>query len=183
MTQPTTEAERIRSYLVAQAAKLSLPELVEKVRRDCQPLAAAAALVPPERFHWAPAPGEWSAADVWAHIIEMNEVGATAIEAIIQGHQPPVRVVDDSIRQAARALPGGPECHARYHARREQLLARVAAARGDEHLHTAIRHPMFGDLNWRQWLLFMRVHDLDHLRQLQAVAAAFGEGAGQRGEA
>ncbi|WP_322818428.1 DinB family protein [Tepidiforma sp.] len=183
MTQPTTEAERIRSYLVAQAAKLSLPELVEKVRRDCQPLAAAAALVPPHRFRQAPAPGQWSAADVWAHIIEMNEVGAAAIEAILQGHQPPVRVVDDSIRQAARALPGGPECHARYHARREQLLARVAAARGDEHLHTTIRHPMFGDLNWREWLLFMRVHDLDHLRQLQAIAAALGEGAGQGVEA
>jgi hypothetical protein len=177
MTQAQSEAERIRSYLVSQAARLTIPELVAKVRRDCQPLAEAATLIPPDRFREPPAPGEWSAADVWAHIIEMNEVGAAAIEAILDGRQPPVRVIDDAIRADALALPNGPACHARYAARREALLARVATARGDEHLDRTIRHPMFGELNWREWFLFMRVHDLDHLRQLQAIAAALGEGA------
>ena len=38
MTMPATEADRIRSYLIAQANKLSLAELVERgtQRRDAQ---------------------------------------------------------------------------------------------------------------------------------------------------
>jgi len=36
-----------------------------------------------------------------------------------------------------------------------------------------MKHPWFGEFSWREWLLFMRVHDLDHARQLQAIAAAF----------
>lgn len=170
------EAARIRSYLVTVAARLSLADLIEKVRQDCLPLAQAAALVPADRFRERPAPGEWSAAETWAHILDMNEQGAAAIEAILEGGAPPARAIDDALRPAPAGLPGGPACCDRYRARREQLLHRAAAARGDEHLDRTIRHPMFGDLSWREWLLFMRVHDLDHLRQLRAIAAALGGG-------
>ena len=31
---------------------------------------------------------------------------------------------------------------------------------------------MFGPLNWRETLLFMRLHDLDHAGQLETIAAA-----------
>ena len=39
-----------------------------------------------------------------------------------------------------------------------------------------IAHRMFGPLNWREALLFMRLHDLDHAGQLKKIAAAFGAG-------
>ncbi|WP_322797264.1 DinB family protein [Tepidiforma sp.] len=170
MTTPQSEAERIRSYLVAQAARLTIPQLVEKVRADCAPLADVARAIPADRFRERPAPGEWSAAEVWSHIIHMNESGADAIEAILAG-QPPPSPIPDRLGPADPALADGAAAFERYRARREELLERVAAARGDEHLHLTIRHPMFGDLTWREWFLFMRVHDLDHLRQLQAIAA------------
>ncbi|MCL6643996.1 MAG: DinB family protein [Dehalococcoidia bacterium] len=175
MTAPQPENERIRSYLVAQAAKLTLPQLVEKVRNDCLPLAEAARAVPPSRFRDCPAPGEWSAAEVWRHILEMNEAGASAIEAILDGRQSASRAIEDRLAPGESDLQDGPSCYARYLERRERLLARVAAARGDEHLDRTLRHPVFGELNWREWFLFMRVHDLDHLRQLQAIAAALAE--------
>jgi hypothetical protein len=56
---------------------------------------------------------------------------------------------------------------------REPLLARVLEAKGDEHLDAKVTHTTFGDFSWREWLLFMRVHDLDHMRQLQANASHF----------
>lgn len=34
----TEEVQRVRSYLLSQANKLSVPELVDKVRRDTLPL-------------------------------------------------------------------------------------------------------------------------------------------------
>ena len=35
-----------------------------------------------------------------------------------------------------------------------------------------MEHPFFGPLNWRETLLFMRLHDLDHAGQLKQIAAA-----------
>lgn len=34
-------------------------------------------------------------------------------------------------------------------------------------------HPMFGELNWREWFLFMRIHSKDHARQLQAMTESW----------
>lgn len=173
MSQPQSETERIRSYLIAQAAKLPLPDLIDKVRNDTMPLKQAATIVPAERFAERPAEGEWSAAEVWTHILEMNEHGASAIPAIIARGEIPPHADDVISGQTRTGLSTGEDYYASYLSRREGLLTGVASARGDEHLDVKIHHPMFGDLNWREWLLFMRVHDLDHLRQLQSIATTF----------
>ena len=55
---------------------------------------------------------------------------------------------------------------------RAALFERVRAAEPDSRLEGTVEHPFFGPLNWRQTLLFMRIHDLDHAGQLQAIAAA-----------
>src|SRR5690242_17388959 len=65
MTTVDSEAQRVRGYVLAQANKLTVPELVEKVRRDVLPLHAVAAAVPPQRFFERPGPEEWSAAEVF----------------------------------------------------------------------------------------------------------------------
>ncbi len=171
MTMPSAEADRVRSYLIAQAAKLSIPELVEKVRTDSSALKGAGEAVPPARFNERPAEGEWSAAEVWTHVLEMSEHGAAAITGILDTGVRPERA-RDVISGETRA--GLADTHAywdAYLAIREPLYERVAKADGTEHLDVKINHPMFGDFSWREWFLFMRVHDLDHMRQLQALAA------------
>jgi hypothetical protein len=45
----------------------------------------------------------------------------------------------------------------------------VLAADPTAHLDRSIYHPIFGNLNWREALLFLRIHDLDHARQIQAA--------------
>ncbi|MBI2764382.1 MAG: DinB family protein [Chloroflexi bacterium] len=169
MAEMNEDQLRVRSYLQAQAAKLSVAELVAKARTDAMPLRAAAAAIPAGRFAERPAGGEWSAAEVTAHILQMSEQGASSIEAIIAGAPAPT-----SIRDLMEAGPAGAPVDAgdfwdRFTPRREQFYQRVLPASGNEHLDVLITHPMFGALNWREWLLFMRVHDLDHLRQLQAL--------------
>ncbi len=156
-----------------QAKKLSLPELVEKARRDSMPLREVSASIPPERFEERPAPEDWSAAEVFTHILKITEEGARAIESIIaQGANPPP--VDDVMTDDTRAsLRTADDYWQAYIARREQFYTRVLQAKGDEHLDVKITNFRFGELNWREWLLFMRVHDLDHIRQLQALAQYF----------
>jgi len=174
MTQGQSEAERVRSYLVTQANKLTLADLVAKVRADTAPLKEAASLIPPELLSRRPGENDWSAAEVWTHILQVNEQGATAIEGILANGRPPEQLRDVISGETRPQFTSGEQYYAAYHQRREQLLTRVLKARGDEYLDVKIHHQLFGDLSWREWLLFMRVHDLDHLRQLQAIARALG---------
>lgn len=174
MTQPLNEeAQRVRGYIVAQANKLSLPDLVAKVRKDTAPLREVGAAVPAARFNERPAPGEWSAAEIWTHILQMNERGATAIEGILDRAALPERISDVVSGESRGDLANSEAYWAEYIDRRERLLARVLEAQGDEHPQVKITHSMFGPFTWREWLLFMRVHDLDHMRQLQSVTEAF----------
>jgi hypothetical protein len=103
----------------------------------------------------------------------MNERGAVAIEGILdEGALPPP--ISDTVPGGARSgLADAEEYWQVFSARREALLERVLRAAGDENLEIKIVHNQFGPLSWREWLLFMRVHDLDHMRQLQAVTSHF----------
>jgi len=173
MTMPAAEADRIRSYLIAQANKLSIPDLVEKVRTDSAALEDAGKGVPAARFNDRPAEGEWSAAEVWTHVLQMSAHGAAAITGILDSGALPERARDVISGETRSDLADTNSYWAAYLAIREPLYARVLRAAGDEHPEVKINHPMFGDFTWREWLLFMRVHDLDHTRQLQGIAAAF----------
>ena len=53
------------------------------------------------------------------------------------------------------------------------LFQRVRSADPMANLQVTIPHPFFGALNWRETLLFIRLHDLDHAGQLAKVAGAF----------
>jgi len=172
MGQPN-ESERVRSYIIAQANKLSLPELVAKVRADTASIPEAAAAVPAAKFFERPGPEDWSGAEVFTHILDMNDIGAASIGGILDGGAVP-STVRDLMTAGTREGLTTPEAYWQaYLETREPLLARVLEARGDEHLDVTITHPMFGPFTWREWLLFMRVHDLDHMRQFQSIGAHF----------
>jgi hypothetical protein len=175
MADPSDEAVRIRSYLLTQANKLSVPELVRKVRDDTAPLHAIGAAVPAAHFAERPRADEWSAAEVYSHIVDVNERGASAIEGILDRGAIPAPVTDVSSGGSRPDLRTAEECWRVYSSRRAQLLERVLRASGDERLDIKITHGQFGPLSWREWLLFMRVHDLDHMRQLEAITRHFSD--------
>lgn len=166
------EFQRIRGYLVAQARKLTVPELVEKLRRDSARVREAAATVPAHCFAERPEPEEWSAAEVFGHLIESTETGAQLVDSIIDGQGVPEQFSHEPRDGVVTAVDHWDA----FVAGRETFYARVLRASGDEHLDVKIRHPFFGELNWREWMLFLRVHDLDHARQMEAIAERFGGG-------
>ena len=63
----------------------------------------------------------------------------------------------------------GEQWWAEHEANRERTFTAVLAADPEANLDKTVYHPIFGDLNWRETLLFLRVHDLDHARQIQAA--------------
>jgi hypothetical protein len=58
---------------------------------------------------------------------------------------------------------------------RTQMIALVLPAAADVHLDLTWSHPEFGAMHWREWLLFARVHTLDHTRQVQSIAATLAQ--------
>jgi hypothetical protein len=164
------EVARVRSYLASQSLRRTPAQLVETLRDAHQQFLAALALIPDVSLHIRPREGEWSAADVLLHLRTMAACDASAIPAVIErGEQPPD--IQDTI------VPAPPEVTrarllADLEALRAGLIAVVLQADPEAHLDLLWGHPEFGRMHWREWMLFARVHTLDHARQLQAIAAA-----------
>jgi len=172
MTTMTDEQKRIRGYLEAQGAKLSPGAIVEKVREAMGRLRAAAVAVPPARFAEAPATGEWSANEVMAHVVEAGRHFGEGILRALDGLPP-------GERRHAAERPAAPrhnasEWLAMLDQEREALFGRALRADPTARLEQSISHGFFGMLNWRETLLFIRVHDLDHAGQLEKIGTALG---------
>src|SRR5450759_400524 len=163
------EIARVRSYLATQAMRRTPAQLVEALREAHHQFLTALAAVPDDAFRTIPREGEWSAADVLAHVRTIAAFDERSICGVIErGEQPPN--VDDALEQA-------PTNATREHmladieALRERLIAVVMQADPQVHLDIVWGHNEFGNMNWREWLLFARVHTLDHTRQMQAISA------------
>jgi hypothetical protein len=172
MAQMTEEERRVRSYLTAQGAKLGPPQIIDKVRAAMAELRAAALAVPAGRFGDRPAEGEWSASEVMAHVVDAGRRVAAGITGILGGGRGgPLPEADAP--GVAKETSAAQWCD-RLAADREALFARVLAADPAGHLDRGIEVSGFGALNWREMLLFLRLHDLDHAGQLNKIAAALG---------
>ena len=168
--QETREEEvaRVRSYLASQAMRLTPDQLVEALREAHQQFLAATAAIPDAAFRTIPREGEWSAADVLAHVCAIAAFDDHSICGVIEhGEQPPN--VDDALEHAPTDATRE-QLLADIERLRERLIAVVLQADPQAHLDIVWGHNEFGNMNWREWLLFARVHTLDHARQMQAIA-------------
>jgi uncharacterized damage-inducible protein DinB len=163
------ETLRVRGYLTAQGAKLSPEQIIGKVQEAMAQLRQAAAAVPSARFTEPPAAGEWSANEVMAHVVEAGRHFGDAIVRILDGQAP--GTPRDAAARDTRPRPLE-EWWALLERDRTALFQRVRSAPPMARLEATIPHPFFGALNWRETLLFMRLHDLDHAGQLAKVAGA-----------
>jgi len=167
----TDEQKRIRSYLQAQGAKLSPTEIVDRVRGATADLATAARAVPAARFAERPEPEEWSANEVLAHVVAADNYFGGGIVAILEGRAAPPRGGGRGMENAPlRTADAWLEILDRQ---RQTLFDRVRAADPQARLDVTIDHPFFGPLNWRETLLFTRLHDLDHAQQLGKIVTTF----------
>lgn len=163
------EVARVRSYLASQAIRRTPEQLVETLRESLQQFQAAIDAVPAAAFRTIPKEGEWSAADVLAHVRSIAAFDEQSICGVLErGEQP--RDVEDALEQAPTDATQE-QLLADIRALRERLIAVVLQADPHAHLDIVWGHNEFGKMNWREWLLFARVHTLDHARQIQAIAA------------
>ena len=163
------EVKRVRGYLASQAMRRTSAQLVETLREAQQQLVAAVANVSDAAFRTIPGEGEWSAADVLAHVRTIAAIDERSIRGVIERGERPANV-DDALEHAPTNATRE-QLLADIEALRERLIAVVLQADPLAHLDIVWGHNEFGNMNWREWLLFARVHTLDHARQAQAIAA------------
>jgi uncharacterized damage-inducible protein DinB len=168
----TEEQQRIRSYLTAQGAKLSPAELVDKVRAAMDELHAALDTIPADRFADRPGADEWSGNEVMAHVVTTGALFARGIIRALDGAAAGPPVADVLERGVPEKSAG--EWWQELVRNRSELFERALAADPQAHLDRTVEHRMFGALNWRETILFLRLHDLDHAGQLKKIADALG---------
>lgn len=164
------EVARVRSYLASQAMRRTGVQLVETLHEAHRQFRAALAAIPDASFRTVPQTGEWSAADVLAHVCTIAALEERSICGVIKRGARPAPVAD--ILEPAPTHTTREQMLADLESCRERLMACVLQADPQAHLDVAWGHGEFGTMNWREWVLFARVHTLDHARQMQAIAAA-----------
>lgn len=164
------ELVRVRSYLASQSMKRTPAQLVESLQEAHQQFVSALAIIPEAQSRTIPLEGEWSAIDVLLHMHRMAAFDLSSISSVLErGEQPPV--IQDVIISAPAEMTQASLLTELNHYR-EQLFTLVQHADAQKALDITWSHPEFGAMQWREWLLFARVHTLDHARQMQAIAAA-----------
>src|SRR5258707_4831538 len=101
--QETREEEvaRVRSYLASQAMRRTPTRIVEVLREAHRQFLEATAAVPDTLFRTPPEEGEWTAADVLAHVCLIAASDEQSIGAVIERGERPSNVRD--IIEAASA--------------------------------------------------------------------------------
>lgn len=167
MTQPLAnpEFERIRGYLQAQAAEKSIDELIRRAQEGIDDLYVAAREIPAGQWE-VDHPGEqWSPRKCMEHIVASDlAVGSQILHVALTGELPAYR---EEVAVAANCE----SAITQHQEGMDSLYAHVREADPGAHLDVKWKHPMFGDLNWREWLLFLRIHARDHGGQLKKMLA------------
>ena len=106
------EVARVRSYLASQAMRRTPEQLVEALRDAHHQFLAVTAAVPDDAFRTIAREGEWSAADVLAHVCAIAAFDERSICSVIERAEQP-KDVEDALEKAPS------------NATREQLLADI----------------------------------------------------------
>ena len=156
------EIERLGAWLRTEAAARSVEEIFALVQEEMSEMYAATRAIPEAQLQLVPPGEEWSPLRVLQHAVQAN-----------------VQVAEDVLNVCLTGLrPGNPE--PALAADREALINKqdeanaslwehVSFAQPDAFLDVTWPHPFFGELNWREWFLFLHMHAWDHRHQIAAL--------------
>lgn len=155
----------------------------------------AASGVPREQWGVRPAPDRWCVAEICWHLqrvesgvaklIRKRTTDARAVghpdepaDSPLHGTRDRWGLIDDSRRRDAPAAVTPPEVPSAADAERllgeSRTMLRAAIADADGLALGLILHPhpVLGEINLYEWILFVGLHEQRHMRQIGAVAAA-----------
>lgn len=136
------------------------------------PAVLAALLEPlsPDDWAWSPAPGEWSAHDVLAHLLHIETAVIPArVRQMLEEDGAPLASAQPPNAEAQPKTPA--EMLAAWRSARAENLAFLRTLTPTQLAQAGV-HPRYGRISAREHIIEWGYHDLEHLRQLQATVEA-----------
>ena len=165
---PEGAAEVILSYVRKKAEDWDAQKIMSRVHDAAQIYETVAISIPENDLERRLSDGEWSSLDCIRHAAEVNMGTISRITAVLTTGALPTGF-----------LPGVPARCEEIVSMHQNSLAELSKAidvySESTKLEIAWEHPFLGNLNWKEWLLTVRVHCLDHAQQTQDIHSALPE--------
>ena len=122
----------------------------------------------------------WSVLDAMAHVVTTKQVCAGLCASLAGGSRPPgigpeweEEAAQDGIASVSfETLAAAREAAETVH----QQLLRTISGLDSANLEVSFKHYIFGSMNAREWAVFQRIHDGDHVAQIRAMTAELTRG-------
>ncbi|MBI4506590.1 MAG: DinB family protein [Chloroflexi bacterium] len=150
--------------------------LAERIAAARQALLDACQAVPAERFTAGPGGGEWSAAQIMAHITEAEDMNMAMVERMMRVDNPQVgRIEHYAARRLGAVAEHGSDGRqvavSRLREQGQRFDAQVRAL-GDAGVDRPGQHLRMGDTTVEKVLTALASHMEDHAKQIRALAGA-----------
>ena len=157
--------QRIMGYLGEQDPVRVQSKTVGKIERLVRKVPAA-------RLRKRPAPGKWSVAEILAHLADGEMVTGYRMRTILGAPGTPIAAYDqDKWAEAENYAKHDPKMSLRVFATlREANLTLVKSLRPEQRRHFGV-HAERGEESIERIVQMMAGHDINHLRQIEAILA------------
>jgi DinB superfamily len=123
-------------------------------------------------MEWRPAPGKWNAREILCHLADCEiAFGFRLRQTLAEKHH----VIQPFDQEKWAGMYGGLSARSAisaFSALREWNLELIGST-SDEGLAKTANHPERGDMTFRTIVETMAGHDINHLKQLEAIAGGF----------
>jgi hypothetical protein len=122
----------------------------------------------PEKLNLAPAPGKWSVRDILCHLADCEIVFAFRLRQALAEDRHVIQPFDQDKWAVTYASYDARMALAAFSAVRQWNLALIAGLKAAD-FDKALNHPERGDMTLRVVVETMAGHDVNHLRQVEAL--------------
>ena len=170
------EIDRVSGYLLSQGRKYTWLQLWPRVVSARIEFLNTLNRVTPEQAAWKPGLNDWSIEEVAQHVLDGSRRCAELITELSNGREPSVApqgigAVDPAQREADMPFPDLVDALLED----SRSFGNVIEGLPEPPAFEPTRpHPFFGELHGRAWFMFQRVHDLDHVNQVNAIKETEG---------
>ena len=164
MTTGSDQAERVRSYLLTQGERYTFAEIWVRFTKARIALIDSVSEVDQGQADFRPDVDEWSISEVLSHLVTSSGKVSEIVDALSRGATPSPGRIDPPREETSLGIDELRERLTLDSLRWSALVERLPPAPST--VLTA-PHPFFGELHARAWLLFQRVHDMDHAGQVE----------------
>lgn len=167
------EQQKLQGYLKSQGAKLTAEQIRDRIQEAADEFLAVVQHVAEPVARQTPAPGEWSLVEILDHVVTTLERVTGIIGGLVEGRVPAAPMeIGASSGIAALAWP---EIVARLRRSQAALSTLLSANRHEPHVDLRADEGYFGEINWKEHALILRLHYKDHAGQARKTLEALGE--------